>query len=204
MLEPSHPLRSSSPLLKKEITNMRQSTRIIAIVGATAVLFSAMTLPASAATSGGTPVTTAVTGGVLSITVPTASVPLGAAIPGASTPSTALGNIVVSDTRAGKLGWVATALVGNLTSSTVTSSGAIFATIPAANVAYTATTAAVTGTATVTATSPASIAAAAAVQTATAVKGNNTATWNPTIVVTMPADALAAADYVATITHSVA
>ncbi|MDJ0350619.1 hypothetical protein [Cryobacterium sp. PH29-G1] len=184
---------------------MRKSTRAIALIGTTAVLFSAMALPASAAPTGDTPATTTVTGGSLDITVPTVSVPLGAAIPGASTTSVALGDMVVNDTRAGTAGWVASAAVTDFTSTaTMKSDGITPASIPATAVAYTAPAATKTGTVTVTATSPTSVAAATAVQTATAVSGNNTATWSPTIVITVPADALAATDYTATFTHSVA
>ncbi|WP_141991290.1 hypothetical protein [Rhodoglobus vestalii] len=153
-------------------------------------------------TSGETPATMAVTGGTLDITVSTGSVYLGAAVPGQSTPRTPLGDMVITDARAGQLGWIASAAVTEFTSATVTVDGSP-ATIPASAVAYTAPTADMTGTVTVTATSPKSVDSAAAVQTATAVTGNNTATWSPTIVVTVPAQALAATDYAATFTHSV-
>lgn len=165
------------------------------------MLFSAMALPASAATTGDTPVTTEVTAGTLDITAPTGPVDLGAAIPGGPTGSKALGDVTVTDNRANTEGWIASAAVTDFTSVNVTAG-----TIPASAsaVAYTATAATTTGTATVTATSPASVAAATAVQTATAASGNNTATWSPTIVINVPANALAATDYTATFTHSVA
>ncbi|TQO21084.1 leucine rich repeat (LRR) protein [Rhodoglobus vestalii] len=156
----------------------------------------------STVASGETPVTMTVTGGTLDITVSTGSVYLGAAVPGETTPSTPLGDMVITDARAGQLGWIASAAVTEFTSATVTVDGSP-ATIPASAVAYTAPTADMTGTVTVTATSPKSVDSAAAVQTATAVTGNNTATWSPTIVVTVPAQALAATDYAATFTHSV-
>ena len=178
---------------------MRNSTKAIALLGVTAVLFSAVALPASAATTGDTPATTTVTGGTLDIAVSMTSVNLGSAVPGTSTPSTALGGVTVTDSRAGLVGWIASATVSDFTSANVPTG-----TIPASAVAYTSTTASKTGTVTVTATSPASVATATAVQTATAVSGNNSATWNPTIIVTFPAQSLAATDYVATFTHSVA
>jgi hypothetical protein len=68
--------------------------------------------------------------------------------------------------------------------------------------AYTPGGTTVVGTATVTGINLASMATQSTVETATAVSGDNTATWNPTIVVTVPAGAVAGT-YSATITHSV-
>ena len=59
------------------------------------------------------------------------------------------------------------------------------------------------GTATYTANDPPSLAALSSVVTATGISGANSATWNPTISITIP-DGTAANAYSATITHSVA
>jgi hypothetical protein len=69
-------------------------------------------------------------------------------------------------------------------------------------VVYTAPQATVTGTATVTPTTESSLYPGGRVQDATDVDGNNTATWDPTIAVTIPADALAGT-YSTSFTHSV-
>ena len=74
--------------------------------------------------------------------------------------------------------------------------------IPASAMAYIPGAATVAGIATVTPTSLTSMATPGTVQTATAVTGDNTATWNPSIAVTIPAGAVAGT-YSATITHSV-
>ena len=67
---------------------------------------------------------------------------------------------------------------------------------------YTTPQATVTGTATVTPTTQSSLNPGGRVQDATAVSGANTATWDPTIAVTIPANALAGT-YSTSITHSV-
>ena len=159
-------------------------------IGGAGVL--ALAVPASAAT---TPVTVEVTGGALAISAPAGPVSLGTA-PGSSSAQTvtgSLGLVVVSDLRAGVAGWVATAgstsFVGP---QTILGSAAT----------YTPGTAVVVGIATVTPLSLASMITPGTVQTATAVLGVNTATWNPSIAVTLPAGAQAGT-YSATITHSV-
>jgi hypothetical protein len=156
----------------------------------------AFAVPAFAATAATTPVTVEVTGAGLGISAPVASVDLGSKVGSASaqTATAPLGAVLVSDNRAAILGWVATA-----GSTDFTGAGAI----PAAAMTYTPGTAVVVGIATVTPTNlTAMTAGVATVQTATAVTGVNTATWNPSIAVTIPAGAVAGT-YGATITHSV-
>jgi hypothetical protein len=172
------------------------------IIAAAAALFiggaGAMTfaVPAFAATTGPTPVTVEITGGGLAISVPAAA-DLGttAASPSAQTVTGSLGLVVVSDLRGGILGWVAT--VGS-TSFTGSAGG----TISAGTMTYTPGTAVVVGIATVTPISLTAMTTPGTVQTATAVTGVNTATWNPSIGVLIPAGAVAGT-YSATITHSV-
>ncbi len=178
--------------MKNSITPQRG----IAAVVVTAALALAIGVGPAMAAPGDTPVTLTVTGGGLAISVNESSVSLGAAVPGASTDSVNLGNVVVTDTRAGTAGWIASAASSNITSGDNT--------IPMANVGYTAPAASETGTSSVAATDRPSLTGPLAVQTATGVVGNNTATWSPGIVVLIPTDALAASNYAGVITTSVA
>jgi hypothetical protein len=161
------------------------------LVGGAGVL--ALAVPAFAA---GTPVTVVITGGALGISAPTATVPLGA--PGSATAQTVtapLGPVLVTDLRAGVAGWVATVGSTDFTGPTPILAGAV---------AYTPGAATVVGTATVTpgAVTALSNAVTTIAQTATAVTGVNTASWIPSIAVTIPGGAQAGT-YNATITHSV-
>jgi hypothetical protein len=172
--------------MQKTIT----ATAAALFIGGAGVL--ALAVPASAAT---TPVTVQVTGGGLAINAPAGPVSLGTASGSSSaqTVTGSLGLVVVTDLRAGVAGWVATAgstsFVGPQT-------------IPGSAATYTPGTAVVIGIATVTPLSLASMITAGTVETATAVLGVNTATWNPSIAVTLPAGT-EAGTYNATITHSV-
>lgn len=73
--------------------------------------------------------------------------------------------------------------------------------IAASAVGYTAGTIAKVGTATYTAIDPASLVGVVPAVTATGITGDNSATWNPTISVSVPGGAVAAV-YSAPITHS--
>jgi hypothetical protein len=165
-------------------------TRIIAtaaalFIGGAGVL--ALGTPAFAATASDTPVTVEVSGGSLSISAPTGSVDLGSVLASTSaqTVSSPLGVVTVTDSRAGTLGWVATIGAGDFTGPQV-----ISVSTPG-SVTYTPGTATVTGTANVAATNEDHLYPTVPVQTATGVSGTNTAAWNPTIAVTIPAGALA-------------
>lgn len=156
-------------------------------------------VPASADQSGSTPVTLSVTSGTLDITVPAGPVSLGSVSTGstAQTVTQQLGNVTVTDNRGGTTGWVATANGTDFTGPqniSVSAPGSSSYSTPAATV---------TGTATVTASNLNPLYPPGPVQTATNVSGNNTAVWDPTISVTIPANALAGT-YSSTITHSVA
>jgi hypothetical protein len=138
-------------------------------------------------------------GGALSISAPTLSVNLGSVTSGVSsqTVSALLGNVAVTDNRAGTTGWTATASATDFTGPQTIS------TTTGGLVVYTAPQATVTGTATVTPSTQSSLNPGGRVQDATNVTGSNTATWDPTIAVTIPANALAGT-YSTSITHSVA
>jgi hypothetical protein len=173
--------------------------RIIAaalLAGGTGLL--AFTVPALAATAATTPVTVQVGGGTLGISAPTGTVDLGSvpASTSAQTVTAQLGQVMVTDDRAGTAGWVATAEAPDFTGPQT-----ISATTPGL-FTYTPGDATVSGTANVAATNEDHLYPAVPVQTATGVSGSNTAGWNPAIAVTIPAGAQAGT-YTTTITHSV-
>jgi hypothetical protein len=177
--------------------------RTIVIAAATAFFIGGagvltFAVPAFAATASDTPVTVEVSSGALTISAPTGSVDLGSVLASTSaqTVSAPLGVVTVTDSRAGTLGWVATAGATDFTgpqSISVSTPG---------SVTYTPGQATVTGTANVAPTNENHLYPTVPVQTATGVSGTNTAAWNPTIAVTIPAGALAGT-YSTTITHSV-
>ena len=158
----------------------------------------ALSVPAFAATASNTPVTVEVTGGDLTISAPTQSVDLGSVVTSdsAQTVRALLGNVAVTDNRGGTAGWTASASATDFTGPQTISTSAF------GLVVYTAPQATVTGTATVTPSTESSLNPGGRVQDATNVNGSNTATWDPTIAVTIPANALAGT-YSTSITHSV-
>jgi hypothetical protein len=103
----------------------------------------------------------------------------------------------VTDGRGGTAGWTATASAVDFTGPQNISVSA-----PGSS-SYTTPSASVSGTATVTASDLNPLYPPGPVQVATGVSGINSATWNPTIHLTVPANALAGT-YSSTITHSVA
>ncbi|GAX54230.1 hypothetical protein [Streptomyces olivochromogenes] len=176
----------------------RRQIAIPLLVGALGVL--PLAAPASAAGSGSTPVTVTVTTGTLDITVPAGPVSLGTvpALATAQTVSAQLGNVTVTDSRGGTTGWVVTAngndFVGPSSTISVSAAGSS---------SYTSPAAAVTGTANVAPSDLNPLYPPGPVQTATGVAGVNTATWNPTITLNLPANTVAGT-YTSTIVHSVA
>ncbi len=177
-------------------------TKIIAsaaalFIGGAGVL--TLAVPAFAATASNTPVTVEVTGGALTISAPAQSVDLGSVITSGNsqTVRAQLGNVAVTDNRAGTAGWTATASASDFTGPQT------IATSTFGLVVYTPPQAAVTGSATVNPATVSTLYPGGPVQVATNVGGSNTATWNPTIAVNIPANALAGT-YSTSITHSVA
>ncbi len=143
----------------------------------------------SSTASGGDPSTTVnftVTNGALQMTAP-ASVNLGGAAPG-GTISGLLGTVTVTDNRALlSASWTASASATSWTTGT----GSPAETIPAGDVTYDPGTIASSGTIT---TSEAPITLSAAAQTivsGTAGIGDNVASWDPTLTVTVPPAAVA-------------
>ncbi len=155
---------------------------------------------AAPAMAGPTAATVTVTGGALSISVPTDAGNLGTRSNTVSggVISGPLGQVQVNDARsaAAGSGWVASVISTAFTPS----SGP---TIGAAAVGYTAGPITKVGTATFTANDPGDLTGAVAAVTATGITGDNSATWNPAINVTV-AGGKAAGVYSGTITHSVA
>lgn len=156
--------------------------------------------PAPGPQPGGDPATTVtftVTTGGLTLTAP-ASADLGSGAPGTII-SSAIGTVTVTDDRALlDASWIATA------SSTdfITAGGGTNKTIPVGDATYTPGEVTTTGTITAT---PSTITLSGIPQTVvagTAGSGNNTASWNPTIAVSVPSTAVGGA-YAATLTESV-
>jgi len=161
-----------------------------------AVLALGIAVPAAA---NPTTATVLITGGSLSISAPLAAGSLGTTANTVlgTTISGQLGEVQVNDARgaAAGSGWVASVISTAFTPLAGP-------TIAASAVGYTANAIVKVGTATYTANDPANLTGASPAVTATGITGDNSATWNPTINVTVPGG-MAAGVYSATITHSV-
>ena len=174
-------------------------TRSSLLVTAVGLLTLGFIPPASAAGPGQSAATVTVTGGALSITVSPDAGNLGtradSVLGGTITGS--LGTVQVNDARsaAAGSGWV----VSVISTAFTPPSGP---TIAASAVSYTAGTITKVGTATYTANDPVNLTGVVPAVTATGITGDNSATWDPTITVTVPG-AMAAGVYAGTITHSV-
>jgi hypothetical protein len=143
-------------------------------------------------------VTFNVTSGALSMSAPV-SASLGSGAPG-TTISGALGPVSVTDDRAPlSASWTATASATDFTTGGATPPE----TIPVTDTSYDPGTITTTGTITATGTSVTLSNSAQAVVTGSSGVGDNTATWNPTISISMPAGAVGGT-YTGTLTQSVA
>jgi hypothetical protein len=169
------------------------------LIAAVAALVVGAALPASAAGPGQSSATITVTGGALSITAPADAGNLGTRANSVlgGTVSGPLGPVQVNDARsaAAGSGWV----VSVISTAFTPPSGPAIA---ASAVGYVAGTITKVGTATYTANDPGNLTGVVTAVTATGITGDNSATWNPTITVTVPGG-MAAGVYSATITHSV-
>ncbi|MEU8272278.1 hypothetical protein AB0B89_34645 [Sphaerisporangium sp. NPDC049002] len=175
---------------------MRKSSYLIAATAGLG-LVAATALPAMAVD---TTVTFAITTAGLTITAPGA-VNIGSVASGGATISGQIGPVTVTDLRATLNGsWTAT-----VTGTDFTTGGATGPeTIPVINVSYSPGPAtATTGTGTFTPGAGGIINVLEIAFTGTALTGNNSATWNPTLTVTIPAAAVGGT-YTGTVTHSVA
>jgi hypothetical protein len=187
--------------------------KFLFVTAAGGLLAVAAVLPAAAASSGmaqgavleafdagPTTTTFTVNAGALTITVPATAV-LGSGAPGTTIGPTPLGAVTVTDNRALLVAaWTAT-----VSSTTfITGAGTVSETIPVADATYTTGSPTHTGVLLVTPTPSVTLSATAqTVVAGTIGVGNNSASWNPTIAVAVPASAVTGL-YTGTITHSVA
>jgi hypothetical protein len=174
--------------------------RSILIAGAASTIAFCVALPSPAyGVPGGTTASVTIEGGSLSITVPAAAGNLGSVANAVSgeTVSGPLGQVQVNDARnaAAGSGWVASVISTAFTPSAGPA-------IPASDVSYVAGTITQVGTATYTPNNPTDLTGVSPAVTATGITGDNSATWIPTISVTVPGG-MAPGVYSATITHSV-
>ncbi|MET8780162.1 hypothetical protein [Streptomyces sp. NPDC004589] len=150
---------------------------------------------AAAAADPSTTVTYTVTSGALTLSVP-ASASLGSGAPG-TTISAPIGPVTVTDDRALlSASWTVTAAETDFVND-----GA--PTIPATDAGYDPGSITTTGTITATGTPVTLSNTAQTVVTGSAGVGDNTATWNPTVVVAVPPSAVGGT-YTGTLTQSVA
>ena len=176
-------------------------TGLTALVGATLLLVALPGL-ASAATTGTTTTTFTLLGGSMSITSPGSTAHLGSVSVAAGTVGGQLGTITVNDNR-GLLngGWT-----GTVSSSHFTIGGQ---TVAETNVDYWSGAATATsGLGTLLGSQLSSglavvVNAAQTAFTGGSLIGNNTASWNPTLIVTLPASSVVGT-YTGTVTHTVA
>jgi len=149
--------------------------------------------PASAATTG---TTFSLTSGSLSVTsATTAALTSGAS--GTTAISGSLGAVSVADNRGGTVAWNVSAASTNFVGALATHSTSTAVSYTGGAVTTGGTVTVAAGTATTLTTTAASVVAPSVVS------GNNTASWAPTLNVTMPAGALADS-YSGTVTTSVA
>jgi hypothetical protein len=179
-----------------------RKTLIVASTALAVGTLAALATPASADTTTTTFVVSAGTGG-LTMSAPASGTLTGGTFGGTATGQ--LGAVSVNDTRAA-LGasWRVTALSTSFTTGGQTPAE----TIAATSVKYWSGVAATTGVATFLAGQAAALNAVAidtaqTAYSASATVGNNTASWNPTVSVAIPAQAIAGT-YTGTITHSLA
>ena len=172
------------------------------LVGVVLLSWLASGLPARAAD---TTTTFALAAGALSISAP-ASSNLGTGSTGAGTLSSQLGAVTVTDARGALLGtWTATVSSTDFTTGGATADE----TIAKGQVTYWSGAATATsGTAVftpgqATSANAQALSVARTAFSATAIVGNNSASWNPTLTVNVPATAVTGT-YTGTITHSVA
>ena len=177
---------------------IRISTLLLTAGVSAAALVLTGAMPALA-NNGPTTTTFSIGSGSLLVSVQ-ASASLGSITSGQTTVSGALGNVTVTDNRGLASGgsWTASVISTDFTDSSGTD-------IPATNNSYTAPVATTTGTVTLGAPGSGALNTISPLtaQNATGASGNNTASWNPTVTVTIPQSATTGI-YTATITHSVA
>jgi hypothetical protein len=183
----------------------RTAFKLYGALGAGAMMIVGFVAPADAATTGDTTTTFTLTAGSLAISVP-ASKDLGSVATGTATTSAQLGTITVSDGRGALNGSWTT----SVTSTDFTTGGATAPETIANSTAdyWSGAATASSGSATFTpgqanAGAKQTLGASRTAFSAASVIGNDTASWNPTVIINIPSAAVAGA-YTGTITHSVA
>ncbi|MCA1845481.1 MAG: hypothetical protein LC792_20265 [Actinobacteria bacterium] len=183
----------------------RNRFRVFAVIGAVALSSVGLAWSATAATTGNTTTTFTLTAGSLAITVPGSS-NLGSVATGTATTSSQLGSIQVSDGRGALNGaWTTSVSSTDFTTGGATSDETI---VKASADYWSGAATATSGTGTFTpgqanARAKVTMASSRTAFSGASVIGNNTATWNPTVIINIPSAAVAGA-YSGTITHSVA
>ena len=185
---------------------MRTLRAGLTALAAASLLLVALPGVASAATTGTTTTTFTLTGGSMSITVPGTTVNLGSVSVAASSITGQLGTVTVNDAR-GLLsgGWTSSVTSSHFT----TGAGTAAETIAATAVTYwSGPSTATSGIGTLLGSQLTSglavvVNAAQTAFTGGSLVGNNSASWNPTLIVTIPAAAVVGT-YTGTVTHTVA
>ena len=170
--------------------------RKLSALGITVVASIGVALVATPAYAADTTAVIEITGGSLSISAPVGEVtatPITAGVD-ATTVTFPLGDVAVTDAIGGTAGWTAAVTVTDFESEN--------STLPIAGGSYATGVVEQTGLVTVTPSDSTTLALATTVVTGTAASGVNTAAWNPTVTVAVPAGALAGM-YSSTVTHSV-
>ncbi|MEU8587185.1 hypothetical protein AB0C59_09325 [Streptomyces sp. NPDC048664] len=168
--------------------------RSLSVAAAAAALVLVPSGLAGAADDPATTVTYTVTSGALTLSAPVSAV-LGSGAPG-TTISGALGPVTVTDDRAlASASWSVTAAETDFTNGP--------STIPATDAAYDPGSITTTGTITATGTPVTLSNSPQVVVTGSSGVGDNTATWNPTVSVSVPPSAVSG-NYTGTLTQSVA
>ncbi|GAB2463260.1 hypothetical protein GCM10027187_34090 [Streptosporangium sandarakinum] len=176
---------------------MRKKFTMAAVVAGLGL--ATVTAPPATAASDDTIVTFTIDSGDLTINAPD-SVDLGSVASDATSISGPMGPVTVTDKRGVLNGsWTATAISTDFTTGAATPPE----TVPNINVTYTPGAAtATTGTGTFTPGPGGIINVPRVAFTGTDLVGDNSATWNPTLTITIP-DGRVAGTYTGTVTHSV-
>ncbi|MCA1008150.1 WxL domain-containing protein [Rhodococcus hoagii] len=174
---------------------MRKQLASLGVAGV--AVAAALVAPAHASAEDTTTTFELVAGGLT--IAPQASAALNTAQTGASDVLGLLGEVTVTDSRGNNAGWTVT--VSSSEFALAAESGDT--TIAATQVQYNPGTVERTGTVTTTPSAVAGLDSAKTVVAGTAARGNNTASWNPTLTVGLPSDALAGV-YTGTVSTSVA
>ncbi|MGF7236752.1 MAG: hypothetical protein ACQSGP_17585 [Frankia sp.] len=172
--------------------------RFVPVLLAAAAVVAAVSMPTGTAQAASTDTTFDLTGGTIDISAPAGPVSLGSVAVTSTTVGGSFGTVAVTDNRGDDpAAWSAQV------SSTNFVSGTHF--IPAADAAYATGTLTTTGSGTFTPTDLAGLNSNPfTVAALTGGSGDNTASWNPTITVTLPHPGAVAGTYTATIVHALA